>query len=170
MSLLWALCPGVLPQLDKVAISDEILPGDIMTQRDQIKRLRGMRDRFRDMGVAINPLDHHGYENDAAHFRLESGHSVMVGLSRNDNTWRAFISHPQDNKYGATSIRVNLGTNEQDVPRLLHRELGCRHVIPEMAEQARRARLVGPRPRRYPTTSVNHIAEGATMPEPPEEV
>jgi len=144
--------------------SDKLFPGDSLTQRDQGVRLRAVRDQMHAAGCPVQFKDQYGYSQDAPSFSLESGHHVSVGLSRKDQGWVMNAWHPGDGRARRTMIHVNLGTRDEDVPRLVQRELGCRHVTREMMAQMSSPREEGPRPKRNGFRYVHHDAEGVALP------
>jgi hypothetical protein len=143
---------------------DKPFEGDSISQREQIGRLRSVRDQMHAAGFPVHFKDSRGYEQQAPHFSLESGHHVSVGLSRKDQGWVMNAWHPDDGRAKRTMIHVNLGTRDEDVPRLVQRELGCRHVTREMMAQMSSPREEGPRTRRRNFDYVHHDAEGAALP------
>ena len=167
MSLLWtqAMAWKTAEIPPDGGFAHQIQPGDVMSQAAQVTRLKAMRDRMADEGFPVRYEDAHGYEQHAPHFSLESGHSVSVGLSRRDEGWLAHIYHPRDNRPDRSMIRVRLGIYDHDVPRLVRRELGCRHVTGEMVNQIGGMHHEGPKPRRPSFEHHDHDAEGATLPE-----
>jgi hypothetical protein len=143
--------------------SDKLFPGDSLTQRDQVRRLRSVRDQMHAAGFPVHFRDSHGYAVDAPSFDLETGHHVGVGLSRQDQGWVMNVWHPGDDRATPVMVHVNLGTRDEEVPRLVQRELGCRHVTREMAGQMRGTGEQGPRRRRGTMQYVHHDAEGVAL-------
>jgi len=155
---------------------DEVLPGDVISQREQVERLRGMRERMRGLGFPVHDTDQHGYEQAAPVFDIpDTGHQVSIGHSRRDQTWVANIHHPDDNGPQKTIATVNLGLSAEHVPHLLTREMGSRPVVDELRSQWARAaagRHEYPgrrRPRDWGPHAVHFTARGAQLPEEPED-
>lgn len=146
---------------------DNPFAGDIMSQRHQIRMLTGMRERMRAEGFPVRDTDSHGYEQHAPHFALETGHQVSVGLSRKDAGWVMSAWHPDDGRAERTLVNVRLGTRSEDVPGLVRRELGCRHVVGEMMRQM--GTPGGRGQRRNNVEVLHHDAEGAALPPEPED-
>lgn len=146
---------------------DRLLPGDNMSIRDQHARLRQMRETFRENGYPVEDTDERGYEHLGPLFRLDTGHRVSVGISRADFGWVSHIHHPDDNRPQREAIVINLGTRDADVPRLMRRELACRHVAPVMIGQMRGKDDPGPNDKGI--HFITHDAEGAALPESPED-
>jgi hypothetical protein len=154
---------------------DDIHEGDSITLREQHARLISMREHFRGLGFPVQDRDRGGYENLATHFIIpDSGHSVGIGHSRKDQTWRAVIGHPDDKGRDQSVVHLNLGLNAEHVPHLLTRELGSSPVVDEMRRQWQRARSGQPEPEnrwrnpdgsRWNPHAVHFTARGAQLPE-----
>lgn len=154
---------------------ENLLPGDVITGKEQGSRLRGMREHMRGLGFPVQDVDSHGYEQLGPSFHIpDTGHQVSIGHSRRDQTWVAHIHHPDDNGPEKTIATVNLGLNAEHVPHLLSREMGSRPVVDELRRQWARAaagkhEYPGPRrPRDWGPSAVQFTARGAQLPEDPD--
>jgi hypothetical protein len=121
-------------------------------------------DQMQDQGFPIAAHDDQ-YDEVAPNFHLETGHHVSVGLSRLSGDWQMRVLHHGDKAPGHSIVHVNLGNDDSVIPRVVRRELGCRHVGPEMMAQMQRASSGedAQPPTRNPydrAEHVHHLAEG----------
>ena len=150
----------------------QVLPGDSISQHEQASRLSAMREHMRGLGFPVEDVDAQSNPNHAPMFSLaDSGHQVVLGHSRKDQTWVARVHHPDDNGPEKTIATVNLGTNTEHTVPLLVRELGRQPVTGELMRQWSRAsagrhEYPGPRrPRDWGPHAVHFTARGAELPE-----